>query len=196
MADAAPGIDAQGTAPGSEMIAKILVVDDQRNMRATTALVLRDAGYTVAEAESGAAAIQRLAGESYDVVLTDLRMGDVDGMEVLRAALEIAPATQVIVMTAYGTIESAVEAIRRGAYDYIAKPFKESELLLRVGKAVEKHCLLGEVSLLRREFQARYGLEHIVGRSAALRELLDRVVRVAPTDATGRSTGESGTGRG
>ncbi len=186
-------------APGDRALAsdaaRVLVVDDQRNMRATTALVLREAGYAVAEAEDGAAAIQRVAAEPFDVVLTDVRMGAVDGMEVLRAALETAPTTQVIVMTAYGTIESAVEAIRRGAYDYIAKPFKEDELLLRVAKAVEKRRLLGEMSLLRSDFQARYGLEHIVGRSAAIRELLDRVVRVAPTDATVLVTGESGTGK-
>jgi two-component system response regulator HydG len=178
------------SAPG-----KVLVVDDQRNMRATTAILLREAGYTVGEAEDGATAVQRLSGETFDVVLTDVRMGTVDGMEVLRATLEGAPTTQVIVMTAYGTIEAAVEAIRRGAYDYIAKPFKEDELLLRVSKAMEKRRLLGEVSLLRSDFQARYGLEHIVGRSACLRELLDRVVRVAPTDATILLSGESGTGK-
>jgi two-component system, NtrC family, response regulator HydG len=174
---------------------KVLVVDDQRNMRVTTAMVLRDAGFAVAEAEDGAAAIAALGAESFDVVLTDVRMGAVDGMEVLRVSQEVAPTTQVIVMTAYGTIEAAVEAIRRGAYDYIAKPFKEDELLLRVQKAVEKRRLLGEVSLLRREFQDRYALQHIVGRSAALRDLLDRVVRVAPTDATVLVTGESGTGK-
>jgi two-component system response regulator HydG len=185
----------EATRPAAVAQARVLVVDDQRNMRATTALLLRDAGYAVAEAEDGAAALQRVVAEPYDVVLTDLRMGAVDGMEVLRATVEASPTTQVIVMTAYGTIDSAVEAIRRGAYDYIAKPFKEGELLLRVAKAVEKRRLLGEVSLLRREFQARYGLEHIVGRSAALRELLDRVVRVAATDATVLISGESGTGK-
>ncbi len=188
---------ARGSRPLSPSSApgKVLVVDDQRNMRATTAILLREAGYTVGEAEDGAAAVQRLSGETFDVVLTDVRMGTVDGMEVLRATLEGAPTTQVIVMTAYGTIEAAVEAIRRGAYDYIAKPFKEDELLLRVSKAMEKRRLLGEVSLLRSDFQARYGLEHIVGRSACLRELLDRVVRVAPTDATILLSGESGTGK-
>jgi len=176
-------------------LGKVLVVDDQKNMRATTALVLRDAGYAVVEAEDGAAAIQRVAGEPFDVVLTDVRMGAVDGMEVLRATLEAAPATQVIVMTAYGTIESAVEAIRRGAYDYLAKPFQEDELLLRIAKAVERRRLLGEVSLLAGEFRARYGLEHIVGRSAPIRELLERVRRVAPTDSTVLISGESGTGK-
>ncbi len=174
---------------------KVLVVDDQRNMRATTAMLLRDAGYAVSEAEDGAAAVQRIAAEPFDVVLTDVRMGPVDGMEVLRSTLEASPTTQVIVMTAYGTIESAVEAIRRGAYDYIAKPFKEDELLLRVAKAVERRRRLGEVSLLRHDFRDRYGLDHIVGRSAPMRDLLDRVVRVAPTDATVLVTGESGTGK-
>ncbi|HEX8909764.1 MAG TPA: sigma-54 dependent transcriptional regulator, partial [Anaeromyxobacteraceae bacterium] len=197
MSDGAPGASGAQPAltPTPGGAAKVLVVDDQRNMRATTALLLREAGYAVAEAEDGAAAVQRVGAESFDVVLTDVRMGAVDGMEVLRATLEATPTAQVIVMTAYGTIESAVEAIRRGAYDYIAKPFKEDELLLRVSKAVEKRRLLGEVSLLRRDFRARYGLEHIIGRSSALRELLDRVVRVAPSDATVLITGESGTGK-
>jgi two-component system response regulator HydG len=119
----------------------------------------------------------------------------VDGLEVLRGALESAPSTQVIVMTAFGTIESAVEAMRRGAYDYLAKPFKGEELLLRVEKALEKRRLLGEMSFLAGEFRERYGLEHIVGRSQALREVLERVLRVAPTDATVLLTGESGTGK-
>ena len=174
---------------------RVLVVDDQRNMRITTGIVLRQAGYEVAEAEGGAAAIERIRSEPFDVVLTDLRMGDVDGMEVLRSAVEISPAVQVIVMTAYGSIESAVEAIRRGAYDYVSKPFKEEELLLRVEKALERRRLLGQVSLLAGEFRDRYGLEHVVGRSAALREVLDRTVRIAPTDATVLLTGESGTGK-
>ncbi len=174
---------------------KILVVDDQKNMRATTAMVLRAAGHAVEEAEDGAAAVQRIQAESWDVVLTDLRMPDMDGMEVLRESQRLAPDTQVIVMTAFGTIESAVEAIRRGAYDFLTKPFKEDELLLRVAKALERRRLLGEVSLFAGEFRQRYGLEHIVGRSAAMREVLDRIQRVAPTDATVLITGESGTGK-
>ncbi len=182
---------ARPEAPGG----KVLVVDDQKNMRATTAMVLRQAGHVVEEAEDGAAAILRVQQEAYDVVLTDLRMPSVDGMEVLRGVQRSAPETQVIVMTAYGTIESAVEAIRRGAYDFLAKPFKENELLLRVEKALEKRRLVGEVTLLTGEFRRRYGLEHIVGRSAAIQDVLDRVVRVAPTDATVLISGESGTGK-
>ena len=173
----------------------MLVVDDQRNMRVTTAIVLRQAGYEVAEAGSGPAALERLGAEPFDVVLTDLRMGDMDGMAVLRGALEIAPSIQVIVMTAYGSIESAVEAVRGGAHDYLTKPFQSEELLVRVERAVEKRRLLGEVSLLAGDFRRRYGLENVVGRSPALREVLDRAVRVAATDATVLLTGESGTGK-
>ena len=181
--------------PDPAAIGKVLVVDDQKNMRATTALLLRQAGHAVEEAEDGAAAVQRVQHETFDVVLTDLRMPSVDGMEVLRAVQQASPETQVIVMTAYGTIESAVEAIRRGAYDFLAKPFKEGEVLLRVAKALEKRRLLGAVSLFAEEFRKRYGLEHVVGRSPAMREVLDRVLRVGPTDATVLVTGESGTGK-
>src|SRR5574342_599414 len=129
---------------------RVLVVDDQKNMRATTAILLRQAGHQVAEAADGAAAIQRLGSESFDVVLTDLRMGAGDGLEVLRGALE---------------------------------------------RAIEQRRLLGEMSFLAGEFRERYGLEHIVGRSQALREVLERVVRVAPSDATVLVSGESGTGK-
>jgi two-component system response regulator HydG len=181
--------------PDPAAVGKVLVVDDQKNMRATTALLLRQAGHAVEEAEDGASAVQRVQHETFDVVLTDLRMPSVDGMELLRAVQQVSPETQVIVMTAYGTIESAVEAIRRGAYDFLAKPFKESEVLLRVSKALEKRRLLGAVSLFAEEFRKRYGLEHVVGRSAAMREVLDRVLRVGPTDATVLVTGESGTGK-
>ncbi|HET9554178.1 MAG TPA: sigma-54 dependent transcriptional regulator [Anaeromyxobacteraceae bacterium] len=195
MSDPAPpapdGAPPRGAAPRG----RVLVVDDQRNMRATTAIVLRQAGHVVEEAEDGAAAVQRLQAGGFDVVLTDLRMPGVDGMAVLRASRQLAPETEVIVMTAYGTIESAVEAIRRGAYDFLAKPFKEDELLLRVGQALERRRLVGEVSLFAGEFRKRYGLEHIVGRSAAMRDVLDRVARVAPSDATVLVTGESGTGK-
>ncbi len=187
------GVEPGRTDPAT--VGKVLVVDDQKNMRATTALLLRQAGHAVEEAEDGASAVQRVQHETFDVVLTDLRMPSVDGMEVLRAVQQASPETQVIVMTAYGTIESAVDAIRRGAYDFLAKPFKESEVLLRVSKALEKRRLLGAVSLFAEEFRKRYGLEHVVGRSPAMREVLDRVLRVGPTDATVLVTGESGTGK-
>jgi len=174
---------------------KLLIVDDQRNMRTTTALLLRAQGYEVAEAESGEAALSRLLADPFDVVLTDLKMAPLDGLAVLRGALEISPSTQVIVMTGYGTVESAVVAMQHGAYDYVSKPFKESELLMRVQRALEKRRLLVDVGLFSDEFRQRYKLDNLVGRSAPMRELLTRLVRVAPTDVTVLITGESGTGK-
>jgi two-component system response regulator HydG len=176
-------------------MAKVLVVDDQRNMRSTLSLMLRDAGYDVVEAHDGEHACDLVGADSFDLVLTDLKMGVTDGIQVLRHAKEAAPLTEVIVMTAYGTIESAVEAIRLGAHDYIQKPFTEQELLVKVQKALERRRLAGEVSLLAAEFRERYCFENIIGRSAAIREVLGRIVRIAPTDATVLITGESGTGK-
>src|SRR5438309_2492704 len=102
---------------------RLLVVDDQRNMRATTAMLLRAEGFDVLEAGGGEEALAQITSNPVDVLLTDLRMEPIDGLTLLQRALEMSPHTQVIVMTAYGSIESAVEAMRRGAYDYLTKPF-------------------------------------------------------------------------
>src|SRR2546430_453669 len=174
---------------------RILIVDDQRNMRTATALVLRQQGYQVSEAESGEVALSRLLAEPFDVVLTDLKMAPLDGLAVLRGALEVSPSTQVIVMTGYGTVESAVEAMQLGAYDYLSKPFKESELVMRVQRALERRRLIVDMGFFSDEFRQRYKLDNLVGRSAPMRDLLTRVVRIAPTDMTVLITGESGTGK-
>ncbi len=174
---------------------KILVVDDQRNMRTTLAMMLRGAGYEVDEASDGQEGADLGARGAYDVVLTDLRMGGVDGIGVLRAVKESQSMTEVIVMTAYGTIESAVEAMRLGAFDYIQKPFTEQELLVKVERAHNNRRLASEVQLLASEFKERYRFENIAGRSQAIRDVLGRIVKVAPTDATVLITGESGTGK-
>lgn len=173
----------------------ILVVDDQRNMRTTLSMLLRGAGYSVDEAADGNQASEMGAAESYDLVLTDLRLGTPDGMAVLRAIKEAQPQTEVLVMTAYGTIESAVEAMRLGAFDYLQKPFSEPELLLKVEKALESGKLRGQVEAFAQEFRERYGFENIIGRSEAIRNLLSRVVRIAAADVTTLITGESGTGK-
>ena len=174
---------------------RVLVVDDQRNMRATTAMLLRAEGYQVEEAGGGDEALAMLAARPADLLLTDLKMEPIDGLALLKRALEAVPNLQVIVMTAYGSIESAVEAMRRGAYDYITKPFKEGELVHRVQKALERAYLLSQVDLFASEFNQRHGLSSLVGRSAPMRELISRLTRVAPSDATVLITGESGTGK-
>jgi two-component system response regulator HydG len=176
-------------------VEKILVVDDQRNMRTTLAIMLREAGYDIDEAADGKEGVELGAKGAYDLVITDLRMGPVSGIDVLGAVKKSFANTEVIVMTAYGTVESAVEAMRLGAHDYIQKPFTEQELLMRVERALARRRLAGEVQLLASEFKERYKFENIIGRSEAIRTVLGRIARVAPTDATVLITGESGTGK-
>jgi two-component system response regulator HydG len=175
-------------------MAKILVVDDQKNMRTTLALMLRGAGHDVSEAADGDEAFSKVK-DGFDLVITDLKMGAKDGIDVLRRTKDVAPLTEVVVMTAYGTIESAVEAMRIGAYDYIQKPFAEEELIVKVDRAVEKRALAGTVTAMAADFRERYGFGNIIGRSAPIREVLGRIVRIAPTDTTVLITGESGTGK-
>ena len=174
---------------------RILVVDDQRNMRTTLALMLRSAGYEVEEASSGAQGADRACRGEFELVLTDLRMGAESGVDLLRAVKQGDSLTEVIVMTAYGTVESAVEAMRLGAHDYIQKPFTEAELLVKVERALTKRRLSGQVQLFANDFKERFKFENIIGRSEAIRAVLGRVLRVAPTDATVLITGESGTGK-
>ena len=171
------------------------MVDDQRNMRTTLAMMLRGGGYEVDEASDGAQGRELGSTGAYDVVITDLRMGEFDGIDVLRTIKESQPMTEVIVMTAYGTIESAVEAMRLGAFDYIQKPFGEQELIVKVSKALESRRLHGQVQLFAQEFKERYHFENIIGRSQSIRDVMTRVTKIAPTDAIVLITGESGTGK-
>lgn len=176
-------------------MAKILVVDDQYNMRTTLGILLRAAGHEVDEAPDADSAVARTRSGAYDLVLTDLRLGEKDGIEVLRRTREANALTEVILMTAHGTVESAVEAMKLGAYDYIEKPFSEEGLLVKVQRAVEKRQLGTQVAFLAQEFRDRYHFESIIGRSPAIREVLGRIVKIAASDATVLITGESGTGK-
>jgi two-component system response regulator HydG len=190
-----PRPDAPATTPVPAPEARILIVDDEWNMRRTTAMILRQAGHATEEAEDGAVAIQRMESERFALVLTDLRMPNRGGIEVLRAAVKNGPETQVIVMTGYGTLEAAVAAVREGACDFLYKPFEAHELQLRVAMALEKRRLLRQVQFYRAEHQRIAAASRIVGQSAAVRSLLEKVARVGPTDATVLITGESGTGK-
>ncbi len=175
--------------------APILIVDDERNMRRSTAMILRQAGHATEEAEDGAVAIQRLEAETFSVVLTDLRMPNRGGLEVLRAAVAQSAETQVIVMTGFGTVEAAIEAVREGACDFLYKPFEGHELLLRVAMALEKRRLVRQVRFYKAEHQRLSAGSRIVGQSQVIRTVLEKVARVGPTDATVLISGESGTGK-
>ena len=184
--------DASTTPPSR---GRILVVDDQRNLRVTTALLLRAAGYHVYEASSGEEAVGQLSSKGVDLLLTDLKMEPMDGLTLLKKALEVVPGLQVIMMTAFGSIETAVEAMRLGACDYVTKPFTEGELRYRVERALEVSKLQSAVGVFAGEFNQRHGLSALVGRSQAMIELTTKLLRVAQSDATVLIQGESGTGK-
>src|SRR5712691_49365 len=174
---------------------RVLVVDDEAGMRKSLAIMLRREDYAVAEAAGGTEALDQIGREVFDLIVADLNMDDLSGLEVLRHVKQANPEVEVIMMTAYGTIESAVEAMKLGAFDFITKPFQPEEILLRVRNAIDKRQLRREVHRLRAEAQHASGLERIVGVSEPIRRLLASVPRVGQTDSTVLVTGESGTGK-
>jgi DNA-binding NtrC family response regulator len=177
------------------MPATILVVDDEHNIRDALARILERIGHTVRVAASGDLALDWLHETVFDVIITDLKMVGVGGMEVLRAAKECQPDAEVIVLTAYGTIESAVAAMKAGAYDYLAKPVDPGRLVHVTAKAVEHRALREEIRQLREQAAVKAAFEHIVGRSSRMRAVYETVRQVSPTLATVLISGESGTGK-
>lgn len=176
-------------------MADILLVDDEKSVSTTISILLKKAGFAVEEASNGKDAVELMKTKFFDLVLTDLKMKPMDGLEVLREAKAINPLTEVVVMTAFGTVESGVEAMRSGAYDYIQKPFDNDELLMLVDKALERKQLLTEVEKLQEELKEKYRFENIVGNSKEMMDVFSLSFKVAPTDSTVLISGESGTGK-
>jgi len=176
-------------------MAHLLVVDDEHSARTTLSLLLRKRGHHVQEADGVTAAAKCLTEEVFDLVVTDLRMPDGDGLDVLRAAKAHAPGTEVILLTAYAEWKSAKDAIRLGALDYFEKGQEPDELYHRIDKALAGRALRQENENLRAQLRQRYGLSGLVAQAPAMHAVLDLVERVAPTDATVLILGESGTGK-
>ena len=174
---------------------RILVVDDDESLRWVTQVQLQQAGYEVAAAGSGEQALEMLAGAPADLVLTDLKMRGMSGLELLKRVRVEYPEAIVILVTAFGTVETAVEAMKCGAYDYITKPVNVDELKLIVGRALEHVALREEVRSLRASLDKKYGFENILGRSNALLHVLDMAARAARAASTVLIRGETGTGK-
>jgi len=174
---------------------KVLVVDDDSGARRTVSLLLEDEGYDVVTAGDGEAGLEKAREERPDLVLCDVRMPGMDGMEFLEAYREEGGEALVIVMTAYGSKELAIEAMKQGAYDYLAKPFSGDEVTLVLRKAEEREDLRREVSRLRREVRTERRHADIVARSGVMQEAIELAERVAPHPSTVLVTGESGTGK-
>jgi two-component system, NtrC family, response regulator PilR len=175
--------------------ARVLIVDDEKSMRDLLSITLEKEGYDVSSATGGEPAIEMLHRDSVDVVITDLRMPKVDGLQVLRAAKEISPDTTVIMITAVASTESAVEAMKLGAYDYITKPFKLDEVNLIVRNALERKRLRDENLYLRRQLETQHRFENIIGKSSRITEVFDTIRKIADSPSTAMITGESGTGK-
>ena len=176
-------------------MAHLFVVDDEVSARTTLALLLRRRGHRVEEADGVASATKRLAEQTFDLVVTDLRMPDGDGLDVLQAARAQADAPEVILLTAYAEWKSAKEAIRLGALDYFEKGQEPEELFHRIDNALASRALRRENANLKAQLRERYGLPGLIAQSPAMQTVLDLVERVAPTDATVLIQGESGTGK-
>ena len=173
----------------------VLVVDDEEANRLTLERILVREGLDVRHAEDGRQALQRMRDEPPALLLTDLKMPGMDGIELLRAARLVDPNLEVIVMTAYGTVETAVDAMKAGAYDFVTKPLKRSELTRTVRKALEKRALVVENRTLKDRL-ARAEPNDLIGRSVSMRQLIDEARQVADAQAGVLITGESGTGKG
>jgi DNA-binding NtrC family response regulator len=173
----------------------ILLVEDKESLRRVLRLTLEAAGYTVVEAEDARAAALEVARVPFRLVLTDLRMPHGSGLDVLRAAKSADPDIPVIVMTAYGSIDEAVQAMKDGAYDFLQKPVDSNHLMLLVDRALEQARLRTENVLLREEWSVRYGFPCIIGESETMKRAVAETQRVAMTDTTVLLLGESGTGK-
>jgi two-component system response regulator PilR (NtrC family) len=176
-------------------VEKILVVDDEQSLRDVLSIMLKRAGYTVTTVADGEEAIELLNKEIFDLVITDLRMPKVDGMEVLKAVKSASPETVVLIVTAFATADSAVEAMKQGAYDYLTKPFQVDEVQLIIRNALEKRRLTTENILLKREMASQSSFAQLVGQSEAMQKVFEVVRKVADSKSTVLICGESGTGK-
>ncbi len=174
---------------------KILVVDDEQSLREVLSIMLKRTGYAVTSVADGEEAVELLTKEIFDLVITDLRMPKVDGMEVLKAAKSASPETVVLVITAFATADSAVEAMKQGAYDYLTKPFQVDEVQLIIRNALEKRRLTTENMLLKREMARQSSFAQLVGQSEAMQKVFDVVRKVADSKSNVLICGESGTGK-
>jgi DNA-binding NtrC family response regulator len=174
---------------------KILVVDDEQLIRESLVFVLAKEGYDVEAAENGIQALQKIKQESFDIVITDIEMPEMKGVELLRKIREISPQTFVVMITAYGSLETAIVALRNGAYDYILKPIEFDDFLVRIKRMAEHKSLILENITLRQELHSEYDFQSIVGNSSAMKKVFELIKKVARTDGTVLITGKSGTGK-
>ncbi len=176
-------------------MAKILLVDDEPSILSVLSVLLKAEGHEVLPIDNGAKALELIKASAFDLMISDIRMRPVDGMTLLKAARKQQPSMSVLMVTGYGSVETAVEALKVGAFDYVTKPFKVDELLITVQRALEYNKALTENIRFKTQMVSRYRFENIIAESTAMRNVCEMIERVAPTDATVLIYGESGTGK-
>lgn len=176
-------------------MSKILLVDDEPSILSVLSTLLKAEGYDVTPALGGDKAEPIIKAEDFDLMISDIRMSPINGMDLLKIAHEQKPNMAVLMLTAYGSVETAIEAMKLGAFDYVTKPFKVDELLITVERALNYNKALTENADMKTQLGARYHLDNIVAESAAMKNVCDIIERVAPTDTTILIYGESGTGK-
>ena len=174
---------------------RILIVDDEESFRNVLTVILRKEGYEVEGATNGEEGLNKISNAAFDHVLCDIRMPQMDGLEFLRESQKAGAEAPVIMMSAFGTVDTAIEAMKLGAYDYISKPFKPDEIILTLKKAEERERLRKENELLRRQVKKEYSFENIVSKNEKMNKLFEIIKKVAPYKSTILITGESGTGK-
>ena len=177
------------------MNTSVLIVDDEQEIRDSLSEVLTDEDYLTYTAENGEVALSMLEEQHFDIIISDIKMPKLDGVTLLRKVKEQAPDTFVILITSYGSTETAIEAMRHGAIDYVLKPLDSDELILRIKNIVLHKDLLREVRFLRQEISSKYNYEHIIGESVAMKSMYRLIDKVAPSTSTVLVAGRSGTGK-
>jgi DNA-binding NtrC family response regulator len=177
------------------MAQRILVVDDEQIIRESLSFILKKEGYSVEEAGNGKDALAKHESNAFDIIITDIEMPEMKGVDLLKQIRQRTPQALVVIITAFGSVETAVQALREGAADYILKPINFDDLLYRVKKLCDYHALIIENSLLRQELQRTYDFEQIIGQSMPMKKVFEVIKRVARSEGTVLITGKSGTGK-
>ena len=176
-------------------IPNILIIDDEPLMRISLSDALKIEGYNIHSVASGYDGLKAIRETSYDVIITDLKLPEVDGLQILKACKQYSPGTKVLMITAFGSVETAVEAMKQGAYDYVTKPFSMEELILIVKRLIELRVLEDENIYLKQKIEEKYDFSGIIGKSEKILEVFEKIKIVSPTDTTVLIAGESGTGK-
>jgi len=177
------------------MNAKILIADDEKTIRESLKVILEDEGYKANVAGDGALALEEIKNNNYDIVISDIKMPNIDGMELLEKASEISPNTFFIIMTAYASVQTAIEALRKGAYDYLIKPVEFEDLLIRIKRLIEYKNLAAENKALRQRISSPTNFQNLIGKSEPMKRVYNLIQQVSPTNSTVLIFGKSGTGK-